>query len=358
MGEPNRQVVMTHTLQPSQPTVVAVFNQKGGIGKTTTTTNLAVCLAAMGYPVGVIDLDTQGNATSSLGVVPAPARGANDLLFGSQPVADLFLPTLFPNLLVCGANDLLTSAEIRLSMSKTPQDVLRKRLVRSPLAVAFVLIDCPPAFGMLPLNALAAAQRAIMPVTAEPLAHDGLQKAWTNMRRITSSLNPALAKPDLLLTMLSGSGSGADLARMIQDEFGRQVFATEIPRDDRVIEAAMADLPVCVHDPMSPAARAYVRMALEFVDREDDRRGGLTLARSSLAPAAARSFEAIHEVLRQWNVKARPDAPETAGWTTEADALAEESPPPRRRRPTARDGVEPPQAAYSPLPEDWVRETS
>lgn len=323
--------------QTMQPTVVAVFNQKGGIGKTTTSTNLAVCLAAMGFAVGVIDLDTQGNATSSLGLVPAPAVGANDLLFGDLPVADLFLPTLFPGLTVCGANDLLTSAEIRLSMGKSPQDTLRKRLVSGVTDLDALVIDCPPAFGMLPLNALAAAQRAIMPVTAEPLAHDGLQKAWTNMRRISASLNPGLATPDLVVTMVTGGGSGGEIADRIHGEFGRQVFSTEIPRDAKVIEAAAADLPVCVFDPMSPAARASLRFAIEFVAREQERRGRLS-ARNDLP---WRDFEAVHATLRQWRTKVGPRLP-AGGWTGDSGG----------------DPGDEASASGAALPEDWVRETS
>jgi chromosome partitioning protein len=334
----------------SKTTVIAVFNQKGGIGKTTTATNLAVCLAAMGFSVGVIDLDTQGNATSSLGLVPAPAKGANDLLFEKDRIAELFLPTLFPRLSVCGANDLLTTAEIRLSMGKTPQDVIRKRLTRERLDFDFVVIDCPPAFGMLPLNALAAAQRAIMPVTAEPLAHDGLQKAWTNIRRVGSSLNPGLAKPELVLTMVGGSQASIDLASVIHGEFGSQVFATEIPRDGRVIEAAAADMPCCVHDPAGVAARAYLRLTIEFVARESVRRTGFNpnAARLDEGGKSAKpiwsDFDKVHEVLREWNVLFRPRTPTNQGWADDDLKRPDDDDEPRRRRDT--------------MPKDWVRETS
>ncbi len=371
--------------EAKEPIVVAVFNQKGGIGKTTTSTNMAVCMAAMGLKVGVIDLDTQGNATSSLGLVPAPAKGANDLLFGQDPVSELFLPTLFPQLLACGANDLLTTAEIRLSMVRNPHDTLRRRLARAKLALDVVVIDCPPAFGMLPLNALAASSRALMPVTAEPLAHHGVQKAWTNIRRIGASLNQRLGKPEVLLTMTGDSKAGAELAHTIHSEFGNQVFRTEIPRDTRVIEAAAADMPVSVYDPLCPSARAYLRLTIEFLSRLRRRQGALEDARGRTLdeggggrrPAWA-DYDAVHEVLRTWNSKLRPALAPQRGWSDPDDgpgaseddgALVDPAAARRRRKAAGPDrkrkklgakGTVTQDAAAAPgqIPEDWVRETS
>ncbi|MGB0696781.1 MAG: ParA family protein [Rhodospirillaceae bacterium] len=307
--------------KPEATTVIAVFNQKGGIGKTTTSTNLAVCLAAMGFETAVIDLDSQGNATSSLGVVPAPPEGAHQLLFTKNDPSALFHPTLYPRLSVCPSNDLLATAEIELSTKPEPHMTLKRRLAERPLPYRFIVIDCPPAFGMLPINALTAASRAIMPVTAEPLAHHGLQKAWTNIKRVKAHLNPSLAKPELLVTMTDQEGARTGLVDTIHNEFGAAVFNTDIPRDQRVIDAAVADAPVCLYDPGSSAARAHLHFAVEFLSRERKRSMGIQEGKTFLAEGRSKGplqwadFDGTFDVLRKWNEEFSLGSPQGDAWT-------------------------------------------
>ena len=244
-----------------RPIVITVFNYKGGVGKTTTSVNLAVGLAALGCRTILIDLDGQGNATSSLGMATRAAVGAHDLISGSVDLAGASHPTPYPGLLLCPATDELAGADMELALTPQPQGQLRLRLEEGAADADVVVIDCPPALGILPVNALVACDWVILPVSPEPLAREGLHKAWYNVNRIHLNLNRGLQVMGILVTLAEVADVHDRFDESIRADFGPRVLPIKIPRDQAVLEASAKDCPVLIHDPDSPAARAYVNLA-------------------------------------------------------------------------------------------------
>ncbi len=318
------------------PIVVTVFNQKGGIGKTTSSVNLATCLAAAGWRVALIDVDSQSNATTSLGMVAMPAPGAYHLLKGSVPVTETLQPTRFGGLRVCRADDELAGIGVELALEPNPHSMLRQRLHAADIGVDVVIIDCPPALGLLPINALVASHLAIVPVTPEPMARDGLHRAWRHLQRIRAKLNPHLQLGGVLLTLAREDPIHSALSATLHKELGNRMLAIEVPFDPQVPAAAQHDLPVCVYDPFCAATRAYLALAeglagkIRRIALERDG-GGCTLAAFDMATARA--------TLRDWRRQASPSAataseepPNAGGWLADdhEEALA---PEPKRARP-------------------------
>jgi chromosome partitioning protein len=264
-----------------RPTVLVVFNQKGGIGKTTTSVNLAVALAAFGRSVVVIDLDSQSNATSSLGLVGPPTIGAYELISGRASLKKARKPSRYPGLSVCGATAELAGADIELAMAEQPQRQLARALEKLPGGVDYVVVDCPPALGMLPVNALVAGDAVLLPVAPEPMARDGLHKAWHHILRIRSHLNPGLEIAGILLTMAEDEEVHRRMAATIRTEFGDRVLPVVVPRDATVMRASVADLPVVVMAPEAPASRAYLDLAQSLIERVEQ--GSLRPARAMAA---------------------------------------------------------------------------
>ena len=252
------------------PYVVAVFNQKGGISKTTTSTNLAVCLAAAGRSVIVIDLDSQGDSTKSLGIDPTIKRGIYDLFIGAAEMSEVLIPTQFDNVRILPSTYSLAGIEIKLSELKDSQRTLVNILSLDALDSDFVIIDCPPALGILPINALAASNAVIIPVTATPYANDGLLRTLPSIKYIQESLNKNLLLQGVLFTINDRNKTNRKINALIRSRLGGTVYRSEIPRDIMVIEAASARLPVCVYAPKSPGALAHLDFALEFMDRHRD----------------------------------------------------------------------------------------
>ncbi|MBI5165926.1 MAG: ParA family protein [Magnetospirillum sp.] len=250
-----------------KPYIVAVFNQKGGISKTTTSTNLAVCLAAYGKTVVVIDLDSQGDSTKSMGIDPNVKRGIYDLFVGNAEVNDIIIPTPFENVRILPSTYSLAGIEIRLSELKDSQRTLVHILSRLELDADYVIVDCPPALGILPINALAAAQAVIIPVTATPYANDGLMRTLPSIKYVQEGLNKSLLLQGVLFTINDNNKTTRKINDLIRHRLGGTVYRTEIPRDNMVIEAATARLPVCIYDPHSPAALAHLDFTGEMLDR-------------------------------------------------------------------------------------------
>ena len=250
-----------------RPYIVAIFNQKGGISKTTTSTNLAVCLAAFGKSVVVIDLDSQGDSTKSLGIDPKTKQGIYDLFTNGAAIEDVMVDTMFDGVRVLPSTYSLAGIEIKLSEMQNSQRTLCNILSHTALDCDYVVIDCPPALGILPINALASAHAVIIPVTATPYANDGLLRTLPSIKYVQEGLNKNLLLQGVLFTINDKNKTTRKINELIRTRLGGTVYRTEIPRDTTVIEAATARLPVCVFAPKSPAAQAHLDFTEEFIGR-------------------------------------------------------------------------------------------
>ena len=246
--------------------VYAVANQKGGVGKTTTAVNVGACLAEAGERVLLIDLDPQANATSGLGM-RANGSSTHDLLDG-VPLEGLAKPSPFPNLDVVMAKSDLAAAAVQLSSREGGERYLAESLDGSLDAYSFVFLDCPPSFGPLTVNALAAADRALVPVQAEYYALEGLSQLLGTINHVKARLNPDLSVAGILLTMADGrTRLAAEVESELRRHFGTLVLPTTVPRSVRLAEAPSHGLPAIAYDRRSAGAQAYWKVAMELVER-------------------------------------------------------------------------------------------
>ena len=263
--------------RPHEPRVMVVANQKGGVGKTTTTVNLAVALARGGLRVLVIDLDPQGNASTALAVEHGrDAPSVYDALVEGTPLDQLALPaTESDNLWVVPANVDLAGAEIELVSVVARENRLRKALMAlpelqadSPERLDYVLIDCPPSLGLLTLNALVAAQEMIVPIQAEYYALEGVGQLLETVELVRANLNPELDISTVLMTMYDArTRLSAAVADEVRAHFGERVLRTSVPRSVRVSEAPSFGQSVLSYDPTSPGALSYLEVAREVATR-------------------------------------------------------------------------------------------
>jgi chromosome partitioning protein len=255
--------------------IIAVTNQKGGVGKTTTVINLAASLAAAGRTVLLIDVDPQANMTSGIGLrgQTAPAGSIYNILTAGdgtaiKNAADFILPTSVPGMSAVPADRNLTGAEIEMVALPGRESQLRRFL--NPLRERFdhIFIDCPPSLGLLTLNALVAADAVMIPLHCEYFALEGLADLMTTLRRVKAGLNPALDVEGVLLTMYDErTNLGNQVAGEVRAFFKEKVFRTVIPRNVRLAEAPSHGMPVNAYDAKSRGAEAYVSLAREFLDR-------------------------------------------------------------------------------------------
>jgi len=246
--------------------IYALANQKGGVGKTTTAINLAACLAEAGEPALVVDLDPQANATSGLGE-RANGTSSYDLLDGA-PLDDLIKHTRFSNLDLVPAKPDLAGAVVELAQRPGGDRYLAEALSEATVRYRFVFLDCPPSLGPLTVNALAAADRVLVPVQAEYYALEGLSQLMRSIELVRRRLNPSLAISGVLLTMVDGrTRLSADVVAEVKRHFGELVFKTAVPRSVRLAEAPSFGLPAIVHDRRSSGAEAYWKVAMELVER-------------------------------------------------------------------------------------------
>ncbi|GIU93604.1 MAG: sporulation initiation inhibitor Soj [Gaiellaceae bacterium] len=251
---------------PRQARVYAVANQKGGVGKTTTAVNVSACLAEAGERVLLVDLDPQANATSGLGL---RANGVSTLdLLDGAPLSALAKPTSVPNLDVVMAKSDLAAAAVDLSTREGGERYLAEALAGRLERYSFVFLDCPPSFGPLTVNALAAAQRVLVPVQAEYYALEGLSQLLGTISHVKARLNPELAVAGILLTMADRrTRLSMEVEAELRRHFGELVFATTVPRSVRLAEAPSHGLPAIAYDPRSPGSEAYWKVAMELVER-------------------------------------------------------------------------------------------
>jgi chromosome partitioning protein len=248
------------------PRVVAVANQKGGVGKTTTAVNLAASLAVLERSVVLMDLDPQANATSGMGVDPKSLSCTiYDCVTRGTKLANALLPTSVPKLQVVPANADLVGAEVELVSVADREQILRAALAEAAFPCDYVFIDCPPALGLLTLNALVAASAVLIPVQAEYYAMEGLGRLLATVQRVQASWNPGLELEGIVLTMFDARNS---LARQVADEirghFKEKVYQTLIPRNVTLAEAPSYGKPVLLYNAGSTGSQAYLDLAKEF----------------------------------------------------------------------------------------------
>jgi chromosome partitioning protein len=255
------------------PRVLVVANQKGGVGKTTTAINLGTALAAVGQTALVIDLDPQGNASTGLGIPRHDRRITSyDVLVGAASLADAILPTRIPGLHIVPATVDLSGAELELVGESRRNFRLRDALrafAEQDSAFSYVLIDCPPALGLLTLNAMTAAHAAVVPLQCEFFALEGLSQLLKTIERVRANINPDLELQGVILTMFDKRNNLSDqVASDVRAHLGDKVYQTVIPRNVRISEAPSHGLPALVYDLRCPGSQAYIKLAGELIQRE------------------------------------------------------------------------------------------
>ena len=258
---------VTHVV--GQTKVIAIINQKGGVGKSTTAINLSAALGEMGKQVLLIDLDPQGNSSSGLGVEKnRVSRCIYDALLNDIPLTDIIIPDVSKGLDVVPATINLAGAEVELVSEMARENRLKDAIGPMRGRYDYVFIDCPPSLGLLTINALVAADKLLIPIQCEFYALEGVTKLLDSMKRVKSRLNPSLDIYGVLLTM---SDNRTTLSRQVSDEvrrfFGKIVFETSIPRTVKLSEAPSFGQPITQYDPTGKGAQSYVDLAKEVISR-------------------------------------------------------------------------------------------
>tara|TARA_R110000868_G_scaffold45045_1_gene149810 strand:- start:68011 stop:68856 length:846 start_codon:yes stop_codon:yes gene_type:complete len=266
------------------PRVIAIANQKGGVGKTTTAINLGTALAAVKQKVLIIDLDPQGNASTGLGVPPAQRTTTSfDVLVGGAPLQDSLVPTLVPGLSILPSDVLLSGAELELATDQRRSYRLKRSVdqyfqtlrVRSD-GFDYILIDCPPSLNVLTVNAMTAADSILVPLQCEFFALEGLTQLIRTVERVRGHLNAKLEIQGIVLTMYdSRNNLSAEVAADVRGHFGDKVYKTVIPRNVRVSEAPSVGKPVLLYDLACSGSQAYLGLAKEIV-RQERKRNSMT----------------------------------------------------------------------------------
>lgn len=245
--------------------VVSIVNQKGGVGKTTTSVNLSACLAELNYRVLVVDIDPQGNTTSGLGFdINEDTKTVYSVLSGDEPVEAVY-KTKFGSLYVCPSDIQLAGSEIELVEEEKREYKLREALEKIKYQYDYVIIDCPPSLNLLTLNALIASDSVLVPVQCEYYALEGLSRLMQTVKTVKSRFNPKIELDGVLLTMFD---SRTNLSIMVADEvkkfFPKKVYKTVIPRNVRLSEAPSYGEPIIAYDKYSKGAESYMELAKEF----------------------------------------------------------------------------------------------
>jgi chromosome partitioning protein len=249
---------------------IALVNQKGGVGKSTTAVNLGAALAVSGKRVLVVDADPQGNTTTGLGIEKSALRhDVYDLLLGETPVEDVVVGTEIERLWVVPATINLAGSEVELVSALSRETRLRRALAPARDNYDLIFIDSPPSLGLLTINALTAADECIIPVQAEYYALEGLSQLTTVVRRVREALNPLLHVSGVLVTMFDGrTRLSMEVLEELEKFFPQEMFKTQIPRNVRLSEAPSYGKPVILFDPKSRGAQAYLALAREMLELE------------------------------------------------------------------------------------------
>jgi chromosome partitioning protein len=267
--------------------ILAITNQKGGVGKTTSCVNLAAALGLTQRRVLLIDLDPQGNATMGAGVDKhAVAHTAYDIMLGGRSVRSVRIAAEEAGFDLVPGNSDLTAAEVELLSAERRESRLRDALAEVREDYHYILIDCPPSLNMLTINALTAAQGVLIPIQCEYYALEGLSALLDTVEQIRDSVNPQLTIEGLLRTMFDARNNLAtQVSEQLLEHFGERVYRTIIPRNVRLAEAPSHGMPVFRYDPASRGARAYLALAGELVRREQEMRAAAQLRQGEAASA-------------------------------------------------------------------------
>lgn len=292
--DPERDADPTDTaVLPGAARIIAIANQKGGVGKTTTAINLATGLAACGKSVLIIDIDAQGNASTGLGIDRrARTVSAYDVLIDRRAIEDAAMATAVPRLDIVPSAIDLAGAEIELIDLDRREFRLRDALRRMSAHYDYVLIDCPPSLQLLTLNALCAADSILVPLQCEFYALEGLSLLTKTIDRVRKAFNPNLEIQGVVLTMYDKRNNLSDMvASDVREHFGDKVYDTIIPRNVRVSEAPSHGLPVLIYDMHCRGSKAYITLAGEVLRRERENDLAASAVAPGLADAAARIAE-------------------------------------------------------------------
>jgi len=250
--------------------VIAIANQKGGVGKTTTAVNLSACIADLGKKVLLVDLDPQGNSTSGLGFNKAQIKQcAYDALVNELAADSVLLPTKVPNLMLMPATIQLAGAEIELVSVISRENRLKRALDKIKYNFDYVLIDCPPSLGLLTINGLTAANSVLIPIQCEFYALEGLTQLMNTIALVQKNLNPPLTLEGVVLTMFDArTNLSIQVVDEVKNHLRHKVYQTIIPRNVRLSEAPSHGLPIMLYDPKSKGSEVYFDLAKEVIGDE------------------------------------------------------------------------------------------
>ena len=254
------------------PRIKAIANRKGGVGKTTTTVNVATAMAAAGKKVLVVDLDPQGNASTSMGVDKRGRMASSyEVLLGDKRLAEAIVWTEIPNFSLVPSSADLAGAEVELVDMEKREYALKNALKKDAVNYDYILIDCPPSLSLVTINALVAADAVIVPLQCEFLALEGITDLIRNINQIKRKFNPKLELQGVVLTMYDRRNN---LSQMVEDDvrnfFGKKVYQTVIPRNVRISEAPSHGKPVLIYDFKCPGSQAYISLTGEVLKREKE----------------------------------------------------------------------------------------
>ncbi|MDW7672280.1 MAG: AAA family ATPase [Bacillota bacterium] len=252
-------------------TSIAVFNQKGGVGKTTMVVNLSACLAARGKKICVLDIDPQGNATSGFGIDKKTLEATiYDVLVNETDIRSVVIPSGYENLDLIPASVDLAGAEIELTAQKHRERVLRGALQTIKDEYDYIFLDCPPSLGLLTINSLAAVDRILIPIQCEYYALEGVSLLMNTFQMVKDNLNPGLTIQGVVLMMFDGrTNLSIQVVEQVKRVFKGKVYVTIVPRNIRLAEAPSHGQPIIYYDARSKGAEAYLELADEFIDLEE-----------------------------------------------------------------------------------------